>query len=320
LSNLASDGGNMHLLIIDDRAAYIQKHIAAKFPELVIHGANDESEVGDSAEKADIILAIKVSDELARRAKRLKWVQSMATGVDFFLNLPSLRKDVLLTSSRGMHGPQMSEMTILFMLALNRRFQDNILNQNKKIWGRWPGRLLWQKKVAILGIGVVGQAIAEKCKAFGMTVYGIDTVEREVQAVDHFLAPEQISEVLGEVDYFVNVVPLTPETKKIVGAKEFSAMKPTAFYISVGRGDTVDEEALIEALSTGKIAGAGMDVFSTEPLPKESPLWEMKNVIITPHIGGLSDVYIDQMLPIFEENLRRFLHGEQHNLVNLIER
>ena len=320
MSNRASDGGNMHLLIIDDRVAYIQKHIAAKFPELVIHGANDESEVGDSAEKADIILAIKVSDELARRAKRLKWVQSMATGVDPFMNLPSLAKDVLLTSSRGMHGPQMSEMTILFMLALNRRFQDNILNQNKKIWDRWPGRLLWQKKVAILGIGVVGQAIAEKCKAFGLTVYGIDTVKREVQAVDHFLGPEELTDVLGEVDYFVNVVPLTPVTKKMVGAKEFSAMKPTAFYISVGRGDTVDEEALIEALSTGKIAGAGMDVFSTEPLPKESPLWDMKNVIMTPHIGGLSDVYIDQMLPIFEENLRRFLRGERHNLVNLIER
>ena len=97
-------------------------------------------------------------------------------------------------------------------------------------------------------------------------------------------------------------------------------MKPTAFYISVGRGDTVDEEALIEALRTGKIAGAGMDVFSTEPLPKESPLWDIKNVIMTPHIGGLSDVYIDQILPIFEENLRRFLQGERRNLVNLIER
>jgi D-2-hydroxyacid dehydrogenase (NADP+) len=310
----------MHLLIIDDRVAYIQKRIAAKFPELVILGANDETQVGDSAEKADIILAIKASDELVRRAKRLKWVQSMATGVDFFLNLPSLAKDVLLTSSRGMHGPQMSEMTILFMLALNRRFQDNILNQNKKIWDRWPGRLLWHKKVAILGIGVVGQAIAEKCKAFEMTVYGIDTVKREVQAVDHFFGPKELTEVLGEVDYFVNVVPLTPETKKMVGAKEFSAMKPTAFYISVGRGDTVDEVALIEALRSGKIAGAGMDVFSSEPLPKESPLWVMRNVIMTPHIGGLSDVYIDQMLPIFEENLRRFLQGERHNLLNLIER
>ncbi|UCH08603.1 MAG: hypothetical protein JSV55_06430, partial [Deltaproteobacteria bacterium] len=190
MSNRASDGGNMHLLIIDDRVAYIQKHIAAKFPELVIHGANDESEVGDSAEKADILLALKASDELVGQAKRLKWVQSMATGVDFFLNLPSLPKDVLLTSSRGMHGPQMSELTLMLMLALNRRFQDNILNQSRKIWYRWPGMLLWQKKVAILGVGVIGQAIAEKCKAFGMTVYGIDTVKREVQAVDHFLGPE----------------------------------------------------------------------------------------------------------------------------------
>ena len=97
-------------------------------------------------------------------------------------------------------------------------------------------------------------------------------------------------------------------------------MKPTSFYISMGRGDTVDEEALIDALESGKIAGAGLDVFALEPLPKESPFWEMKNVVITPHIGGMSDIYADQMLPIFEENLRRFLKGERRNLVNLIER
>ena len=310
----------MHLLIIHDRVASIQKHLAAKFPELVIHGANLESEAGDFAEKADILLVMKVSDELLRRAKRLKWVHAMTAGVDFFLRSSSLKKDALLTSSRGMHGPQMSELTLLLMITLNRRFQDNILNQKKKTWERWPGAILWQKKVAILGVGFIGQAIAEKCKAFGMTVYGIDPVKREVQAVDHFVGPEELARVLGEVDYFVNVVPLTPETRKMIGTKEFSAMKPTAFFISMGRGDTVDEEALIEALRTGKIAGAGMDVFSTEPLPKKSPLWELKNVIMTPHIGGLSDVFIDQMLPIFEENLRRFLQGERHNLVNLIER
>jgi D-2-hydroxyacid dehydrogenase (NADP+) len=310
----------MNLLIIDDRVAYIKQQIASKYPELVIHGANDEGEVGDFVEKADILLSIKASDDLLGRAKQLKWIQSMITGVDFFLKLPSLRKDVLLTSSRGIHGPQMSELTLMFMLALNRRFQDNLRNQDRKIWERWPGTLLWQKKVAILGIGVIGQAIAEKCKAFGMTVYGIDRVKREVQAVDYFLGPEQLIKVLGEVDYFVSIVPFTPDTKRMVGAREFSAMKPTAFFISMGRGDTVDEDALIEALNSGKIAGAAMDVFSAEPLPKESPLWNMKNVIMTPHIGGLSDVYIDQMLPIFEENLRRFLQGERRNLVNLIER
>jgi D-2-hydroxyacid dehydrogenase (NADP+) len=310
----------MNLLIVDDRVAYIKKQIASKYPELIIHGANDEGGVGDFVEKADILLSIKASDELLRRAKQLKWIQSMITGVDFFLNLPSLRKEVLLTSSRGIHGPQMSELTLMLMLALNRKFQDNVRNQDRKIWGRWPGMLLWQKKVASLGIGVIGQAIAEKCKAFGMTVYGIDRVKREAQAVDHFLGPEELLRVLGEVDYFVNIVPFTPDTKRMVGAREFSAMKPTAFFISMGRGDTVDEDALIEALKSGKIAGAAMDVFSTEPLAKESPLWEMKNVIMTPHIGGLSDVYIDQMLPIFEENLRRFLQGERRDLINLIER
>ena len=310
----------MNLLIIDDRVDYIKKQIASKFPELTIYAAKDEDEVGDSVEKADILMAIKVSDRLLGRAEKLQWIQSMITGVDFFLTLPSLRTDVLLTSSRGIHGPQMSELAILFMLALNRRFHENIRNQDKKIWDRWPGILLWKKKAAILGVGVIGQAIAEKCKAFGMTVYGVDPVKREVQAVDHFFGPEELSRVLGEVDYFVNVAPFTAETKKMIGAEEFSAMKATAFYISVGRGDTVDEDALIEALKSEKIAGAAMDVFSAEPLPKESPLWGMHNVIMTPHIGGLSDVYIDQMLPIFEENLRRFLQGERRNLVNLIER
>jgi D-2-hydroxyacid dehydrogenase (NADP+) len=310
----------MNLLIIDDRVEYIKKQIASKFPELTIYAANDENEVGDSIEKADILMAIKVSDPLLGRGKKLQWIQSMITGVDFFLNSPSLRKEVLLTSSRGIHGPQMSELTLLFMLALNRRFHENLRNQDRKIWDRWPGKLLWKKKVAILGVGVIGQAIAGKCKAFEMTVYGVDQIKREVQGVDHFFGPEELIRVLGEVDYFVNVVPFTPETKKMIGAGEFSAMKATAFYISVGRGDTVDEDALVEALRSGKIAGAALDVFATEPLPKESPLWKMQNVIMTPHIGGLSDVYVDQMLPIFEENLRRFLKGERRDLVNLIER
>ena len=168
-------------------------------------------------------------------------------------------------------------------------------------------------------MGIIGEAISEKCKAFGMTVYGIDRIKREIESVDYFYGPEELLTVLEKVDYFINVVPFTPETEKIIGAKEFSAMKPTAFFISVGRGDTVDENALIEALESGKFAGAALDVFAAEPLPKESLLWEMKNVIITPHIGGMSDIYADQILPIFEENLRRFLQGERHNLINVIE-
>ena len=310
----------MNLLIVNEEAEYIKKKIGSEFPDLTIHAAAGENEVGDFLARAEILLSIRASDELIRGAKNLQWIQSMITGVDFFLNLPSLGKEILLTSSRGIHGPQMSELAILLMLVLNRKYHENVRNQDKRVWERWPGALLWKKSVGILGVGVIGQAISEKCKAFGMTVYGVDSIKRKIESVDYLYGPDELLSVLEKVDYFINVVPFTPETGKMIGAKEFSAMKPTSFYISMGRGDTVDEEALIDALESGKIGGAGLDVFALEPLPKESPFWEMKNVVITPHIGGMSDIYADQMLPIFEENLRRFLKGERRNLVNLIER
>jgi phosphoglycerate dehydrogenase-like enzyme len=309
----------MQLLIINEDADYIKKTLAPKFPELSIQAATTENEVGDLIQEANILLAIKISDELLKKASNLYWIQSMITGVDYILNLPSLRKEVLLTSSRGIHGPQMSELAILFMLALNRNFPQIVRNQEQKVWDSRPVPLLYKKKAGILGLGVIGQEIARKCKAFGMTVFGIDLIHSEIESVDHFYGPEGLDEVLQQVDYFVNVVPSTPDTRNMIGAKELSTMKPTAFLINIGRGETVDEEALVHALKTKKIAGAALDVFCEEPLPKDHPLWEVKNVIITPHVGGKSDIYADQVLPIFEENLRRFLGGERRDLINFIE-
>jgi phosphoglycerate dehydrogenase-like enzyme len=262
---------------------------------------------------------VRISDELIKKAVNLKWIQSLISGVDFLITLPSLRKDILISSSRGIHGPQMSETALLLMLALNRGFVKNIGNQKQKIWDRWPTKLLHKKKVGILGVGVIGKEIARKCKAFEMTVYGITSVRRETEFVDFPHGPEGLREVLGEVDYFINILPSSEQTKKMIGADEFSAMKPSSYFISMGRGDTIDEDALIHALKAGQIAGAGMDVFEKEPLPSDSPLWEMDNVIITPHIGGMSDIYSDQILPILKENLRRFLKGERRDLVNFIE-
>jgi phosphoglycerate dehydrogenase-like enzyme len=211
-------------------------------------------------------------------------------------------------------------MAIFLMLSLNRNFPQIIRNQDKGIWERWPAKLLYQKKVGILGIGAIGEEIARKCKAFGMEVYGIDIVKRKVDAVDYFYGPEDLLKVVQEVDYFVIVAPLTPQTRKIVGTKVLSSMKPTAFLINIGRGEVIDENALIRALESGKIAGAALDVFSQEPLPKGHALWRTKNVIITPHIGGTSTIYVDQVLSIFEENLLRFLKGERQALINLVER
>jgi phosphoglycerate dehydrogenase-like enzyme len=214
----------------------------------------------------------------------------------------------------------MSEMALLFMLALNRNLPQFIRNQDKRVWERWPTKLLYQKKVGILGIGAIGEEIARKCKVFGMTVFGIDVVRRKVDAVDYFYGPEDLLSAVREVDYFIIVVPNIPQTKKMVGADILSAMKPSAFLINIGRGEVVDEEALIRHLESGRIAGAALDAFWAEPLPEDHPFWGMKNVILTPHVGGMSEFCVNQVLAIFEENLRRFLKGEKRNLINFIER
>jgi len=308
----------MNLLIIEQRAEEYKRVLQPKFPEVSIHAAKEEDEIGDFIEKMDILLTFRISNELIQRASKLQWIQSLATGVDYIMNLPSLRKQVVVTSTRGIHGPQMSEMAFLLMLSLSRNFPQMVRNQDQGVWERWPAKLLYQKKVGILGMGIIGEEIAKKAKVFGMSVYGIDIIRRKIEALDYFYGPEDILKVAAVVDYFIIVAPYTDQTYQIVNERVFLAMKPTAFLINIGRGELIDEEALIKALRSKKIAGAASDVFCQEPLPSDHPFWKMKNVIITPHVGGMSDIYIEQSLTIFEENLRRYLRGERENLINLV--
>jgi len=311
----------MVLVIAEPSAEEIKKELQVDFPEVTMVAVAKEEEIRPHVDKMQILVTLfRVSDDILKQAIHLKWIQVMTSGVNYILNRPSLRKEIIITSARGIHGPQMSEMAFLLMLALNRNFPQFIRNQDKRVWERWPTRLLLGKNVGILGVGVIGEEIARKCKAFGMKVFGIDIVKREIDAVDYFYGPEDLLQVAKEVDYLILVAPSTPETVKMIGTKVLSSMKPTAFLINIARGELVDEEALIHALETGKIAGAALDTFATEPLPKEHPLWEAKNLIITPHVGGMSDIYNAQVMPIIKENLRRFLRGERRNLINYIER
>jgi len=309
----------MNLLILDSQAEEYRRALEPEFPELVIRACKTENEVGDFIEKAKFLLTFNISDPLIRKAVNLEWIQALGTGVDAILGLPSLPKGVLVTSTRGIHGPQMSELAVLLMLALTRRFPDTVRNQDKSGWDRWPAELLWKKKVGIFGLGAVGEEIALRCKAFGMTVYGINRSGRGVDAVDRMFGLDGLLTVAREVDYFIVAVPLTPETRGMVGAEVVSAMKPTAFLLNLARGPVVDEKALIRALESRTIAGAGLDVFDEEPLPQGHPFWKMKNVIVTPHVGGTSTFYVSQVLPIFRENLRRYLKGERHALINVVD-
>ena len=300
------------------RAEGFREALQPKFPQIAMQAASNAQRLAELVDDMDILLAFAMPDELMRRASRLQWIQGLGTGVDYLTNLPSLRKEVIITSMRGIHGPQMSEMAFLQMLALGRNFPQMVRNQDLGIWESWPAMLLWRKKVGILGLGVVGEELARKCKAFGMSVYGINRTPKVVDSVDHFYGPEDIVKVAAEVDYLIIVAPNTPQTRNIIDAQVLSAMKPTAFLINIARGELIDQEALIEALDTGKIAGAALDAFVQEPLPADHPFWKMKNVIVTAHVGGRSDIYLEQALPIIEENLRRFLKGERRDLLNLV--
>jgi D-2-hydroxyacid dehydrogenase (NADP+) len=297
-------------------------YLTEEFPEVNFITTKDEAEAASRIEKAEVLVTLRFSDKLLANAKNLKWVHTIITGTNYIEELPSFqaRKDLILTSTRGIHGPQMSELAILLMIALNRNFPGFVRNQDKKVWQRWPTALLWQKKVAILGIGVIGEALAKRCKAFEMTVIGVDPVQRKVDAVDRFVGMDRLHEVLSEVDYVVDIAPSTPENQKMINAAAFEKMKPTAFFLNIGRGETVDEAALIQALKEKKIAGAALDVYWQEPLPPENPLWGVENLILTPHVGGMADIYLKQAVGVFRENLRRYLKGERRNLVNFIER
>ena len=161
------------------RAEDYRKALQPKFPEIAIRAASNVEQLAGLVEEMDILMAFAMPDELMRKATRLRWIQGLGTGVDYLTNLPSLRKEVIITSMRGIHGPQMSEMAFLQMLALGRNFPQMVRNQDLAIWEPWPAKLLWHKNVGILGLGVIGEEIARKCKAFGMTVYGIDIVRKE---------------------------------------------------------------------------------------------------------------------------------------------
>jgi D-2-hydroxyacid dehydrogenase (NADP+) len=297
-------------------------YLTPDFPEVNFFPAKEEAEVGDFIEKADILVALRISDALLGRARNLKWVHCIITGTNYIEDLPSFkaRKDLILTSTRGIHGPQMSELTIMLMIALNRKFPRFVRNQDRGVWERWPTPLLYQKKVAILGVGVIGEAIARKCKAFEMTVLGVDPVQRKVETVDRFYGMDRLHDAMAEADYVVSVAPSTPENQKMLNAAAFARMKPTAFFLNLGRGETVDEDALLQVLRERRIAGAALDVFWKEPLPADHPFWQLDNLILTPHVGGMSAIYVQQAVPVFRENLRRYLQGETRNLLNFIER
>src|SRR4051794_39047104 len=227
-----------------------QSRLAARFPELGIDVVDHFSKAIPLMPSTDVLISFgpMLKDEVFRDSQDLKWVQALGTGVDGVIDQPSLRQDVTITNIRGIHGAPVSEAAILSMLALCRGFPNVVRNQDRQSWARWPPQLLDGKTVGIFGIGLIAEALAPRCKALGMTVVGFGSTRRDVVAFDRVYLRKEFLEQAPTLDFFVLLVPYAEDTHRLIGAREFAAMKPSAFFVNLARGGIVDEEALMAAL------------------------------------------------------------------------
>ncbi len=271
--------------------------------------------------EAEIIYGLRLPENVIARAPKLKWVQAMSAGVDKLLDDEFRRSSVIMTSVSGMHATPIGEIVLELMLMFAKQAPLCFQLKQERQWKRLVPAVLRSKTVGIVGLGNIGREAARLAKAFDMRVIATRRSAKRVtraKNVDVLLPREQLPQLLSESDFVVLSLPFTPETNKLIGEKELRIMKPTAYLINIARGDIVDEGALIRALDEHWIAGAGLDVFATEPLPAGSRLWEFPNVIFSPHIAGVMEDYYIRATELFCKNLRRYLNGK--NLLNVIDK
>jgi len=262
---------------------------------------------------AEIITGWKkgIEKECLAPQSKLKWIQTWSAGVDS-LPLESLEsKNIIVTSANGVHAYPISESIFAFMLGLTRKIHTYVKNQQEKKWHHSGIKLeMHEKTIGIIGVGAIGKETAKIAKAFGMRVLGVRHSGKQQEYVDEMYTTDQLDMVLPNCDYVVVTLPLTKDTKNLFDSKKFDLMKPSAFFINIGRGEIVVEGDLITGLQNGIIAGAGLDVFEQEPLSADSPLWEMENVIITPHIAGSTEHYNQRVIEnILIPNLKNYISG-----------
>ena len=316
----------LNLLISFDLPETCVQKIKAVSPNLKIQQSHDGRELANLIKQADILFAGYFSREMFGSASRLKWIQTHFAGVERFLYPEVVNSQVIITNAGGVSSIPISEQVMGMMLCLSRKLHIFIDNQPECKWRTSELELLPQleelagKTVGIVGLGRIGAEIAKKAKCFGMKVIATKR-KASTQApshVDKLVAVENLNELLADSDYVVLQLPLTDETREMFGEQQFRSMKRTAYLINTGRGEVVKEDALIKALKEGTIAGAALDTFAIEPLPKDSALWGMKNVIITPHVAGFTPNYLDRLTDLFCENLKRFIRNEK--LINVVDK
>jgi phosphoglycerate dehydrogenase-like enzyme len=294
------------------RHAFPAIEITRVEPDDLIHALAD----------ADAVVAWRVPEEAIQNAPRLKWIHRGAAGVEDLIT-PTLRgSEIILTNSSGVHATNIAEHVLACMLAFARRLPKLLKMQQERAWSgrRIIGVFeLTGQTVMLAGVGDIGQAVATRAQALGMSTVAVrrDSSRPRPDGIETIMSSDRLHEALGSAHHVVNSLPLTPETLGLFDAAAFAAMRHGSYFYNVGRGRTVDTEALVAAIESGRLAGAALDVTDPEPLPKESPLWEMENVIITGHTAGKTPHMWDRVFRLVEQNLQRYETGDP--MLNVVD-
>jgi phosphoglycerate dehydrogenase-like enzyme len=297
---------------------WFPKRLQQEFPQASVVNLPDYKRVDEEIVDAEVVIAWSIRPEQIAAAKELRWIHSPAAAVHQLMFPELVASDVVLTNAREVHGPVVAEHVIALIFALAKKIPSSVLLQQKHVWGQ---QILWDERprvrevagatVGLIGLGSIGRSVVRSAKALGMRVIAArEHPEKGSEGADAVFAPAQIDEVFRQVDYVVLAAPVTASTKAIANTERLALMKPEACLINVGRGQLVDEPALAAALREKKIGGAALDVFPKEPLAADSPLWDVPNLLITPHTAALTDKLWERHYALFSENLRRYLKGE----------
>ncbi|TXR50543.1 D-2-hydroxyacid dehydrogenase [Phyllobacterium endophyticum] len=308
LTILLNAAGQTYARLIQDR-----------FPNVCTIVVSSPDDLERYIGEADVLLASRFPVHLFDRAKRLRWFQCTNAGVDSLMPILDKVGELLVTSARGIHGDVIADYVMAGVTMLHWDFRRLLQEQADRKWNPRYVAPLGEKTLGVVGLGSIGSTIARRAKSAGMSVVGSKRdISAPVEGVDQLFASDALGELLPLCDFVVLALPATPDTVGVIGADALARMKPDAFLVNIARGDVVVEADLVQALQKGTIAGAMLDVFEREPLPIESPLWDMPNVIATPHVAGSPTNYSERVFSIFAENIECFLNGApMRNVINL---
>lgn len=295
------------------------RELRDRLPATRVEVASDYGDALQRIPDAEVVVEHAIDDDLLAAAENLAWLQSLSSGHDRFDTAGLADDGVILTTVSGVHADPVAQHVLGYLLTFERGLRRADRQQRRREWRRFAPGDLSSRTVAVVGVGAIGTRVAELLESVNCEVVGVKRDLDEVpDPVDRVHSPDELHAALGAADYAVACCPLTEETCGLFDSRAFASLGPGGVFVNVARGEVADEAALVDALRTGMLRGAALDVVSEEPLPRDSPLWDHENVLLTPHMAGGSPRFAERCAEIVAENYERYVDGDRDRMRNRV--